>query len=82
MTTPPPPPNTLVFQPMTSFSSGGIQPDSIALADFNGDGKMDTVVSNSLSSTIAVFLNNGDGTFGDPIITPVRSRSSSFAGGS
>jgi hypothetical protein len=72
VTTPPPPPNTLVFQPMTSFSSGGVQPDSIALADFNGDGKMDTVVSNSLSSTIAVFLNNGDGTFGDPIITPVQ----------
>lgn len=70
--TPPPPSNSLVFQQMINFSSGGIQPGSVALADFNGDGKRDIVVSNFMSYTIVVFLNKGDGTFGDPIVTPVQ----------
>ena len=31
--------------------------------DFNGDGKLDLVVTNQYSSTVSVLLGNGDGTF-------------------
>ncbi len=33
------------------------------MGDFNGDGKLDLVVTNSNSNTISVLLGNGDGTF-------------------
>jgi FG-GAP-like repeat/Cep192 domain 4 len=44
-------------------------PTSVAVADFNGDGKTDLVASNAgsaanaFASTVSVFLGNGDGTF-------------------
>jgi VCBS repeat protein/FG-GAP repeat protein len=68
----PPPPNSLAFAPITNMSSGGTMPSSIAVGDFNNDGKLDIVVSNFSSNTIAVFLNNGDGTFGAPIVSQVQ----------
>ena len=47
-------------------------PKSVAVADVNGDGHPDIVITNTTyptcctyeGSTISVFLNNGDGTFG------------------
>jgi hypothetical protein len=65
------PPNSLAFAPITNISSGGSKSGSVVLADFNGDGKLDIAVSNFSSSTISVFLNKGDGTFQDPIVSPV-----------
>jgi hypothetical protein len=41
----------------------GANPDSIATADFNGDGIPDTVVSNDIGLSLTVLLGNGDGTF-------------------
>jgi hypothetical protein len=60
------------FAPQVSYATGattsgpGGGSGSIALADFNGDGKLDIAVSNYASNTIAVFLNKGDGSFGAP----------------
>lgn len=60
------------FASKTDLSSGGVSPNSLALADFNGDGKLDIAVSNFHSNTIAVFLNQGGGVFGAPVITTLQ----------
>ena len=54
------------FQLPLSFplSSSATYPSSLAVADFNGDGSPDLVVTESNSvNTMAVLLNNGSGSF-------------------
>jgi hypothetical protein len=50
------------FQPGQQFSVGD-RPTSVAVGDFNGDGKLDVVTANFDSNTVSVLLGNGDGTF-------------------
>ena len=52
------------FMPAQSFATGR-SPTQVAVADLNGDGKPDLVVTNTASgqSSISVLLGNGDGTF-------------------
>ncbi len=45
------------------FSSGGLTPRFIALGDFNADGKADLAIVNEQSSTVTIFLGNGNGNF-------------------
>src|SRR5260370_24415128 len=58
-----------VFLTANVFSSGGTGTVFVAVADFNGDGKLDYVTANSGNNTIAVALGNGDGTFRAPTST-------------
>jgi len=61
------------FQGQVSYTSGGDNPSALAVADVNGDGKLDVVVANQCGlgnsagcgwpGTIGVLLGNGDGTF-------------------
>jgi hypothetical protein len=51
------------FQAAQSYSSGGRYALIAAVADFNGDGKLDVAVSNDDDQTVGVLLGNGDGTF-------------------
>jgi hypothetical protein len=51
-----------------NYASGGFAPQSVAVADLNGDGKPDVLVSNSSSNNVGVLLGKGDGTFRAPLI--------------
>jgi len=39
-------------------------PNSVIIADFNDDGKLDLAVTNENSNNVSVLLGNGDGSFG------------------
>ena len=41
----------------------GTEPTSVAIADLNGDGRPDLIISNFHSNTVSVLLGRGDGTF-------------------
>ncbi len=41
-------------------------PQSMALGDFNNDGKLDIAIVNSGADSVSILLNNGDGTFSGP----------------
>ncbi len=68
----PQPSGTLTYALGPTLSSGGSNPQSVVVADFNGDGKPDIAVSNEGTNTIAVYLNEGSGNFKGPIITNVQ----------
>src|SRR5207253_1043747 len=50
------------FQAQRRFPVGS-SPESVAIADVNGDGRLDIVTSNRTSNDVSVLLGNGDGTF-------------------
>lgn len=57
-----------VMQAQTSFSTQqtfatGNTPNAATVADFNGDGKQDLAIPNSIDNTISILTGNGDGTF-------------------
>ncbi len=55
-------PQSVSFQAGRNFAAG-FGPRSVAVGDFNGDGKPDLVVANYGDGNVSVLLGNGDGTF-------------------
>ena len=60
------------FQPAVTYETGGAPNYSLVVADVNGDGKLDLIVSSCAASAstcgsaqgvVSVLLGNGDGTF-------------------
>src|SRR5262245_17002873 len=58
---------TLAAQPL-QYVDGTADLTSIAVADFNGDHKLDIVAAGY--SNLSVLLGNGDGTFRPPLLSP------------
>ena len=54
------------FQPFTNYDAGGQTPRSIAVGDFNRDGKQDLITANDqfANNSVSLLLGNGDGSFG------------------
>src|SRR5690348_8382362 len=59
------------FAGQVGLFAGGNNPHGLVSFDLNGDGKLDLIAANAGSSTLAVLLGNGDGTFGPPTSYPV-----------
>ncbi|HWU89685.1 MAG TPA: VCBS repeat-containing protein, partial [Kofleriaceae bacterium] len=51
-------------------TAGSSEPYSVAIGDFDRDGKSDVAIANVRSGTIVVRLGNGDGTFQDEVTYP------------
>jgi hypothetical protein len=66
-----PPTTTVAFVSASGSPIGaGAVPRSIAVGDFNGDGKLDLAVPNSSDNTLTILLGNGDGTFASTLLSP------------
>jgi len=50
--------------------ASGTSAGSIAVGDFNKDGKLDLAITNYNSKAVNILLGNGDGTFQAPIVNP------------
>ena len=68
------------FAPSVNYSTG-LNPYSVAVGDFNGDGKADLAVTNYLTNNVSVLLGNGDGTFGTAVNYGAESNPQSVAVG-
>jgi hypothetical protein len=58
------------FTAAVSDLSVGVEPQTIAIGDFNGDAKADLAIANYGSDTLTVLLGNGDGTFTSATTSP------------
>jgi hypothetical protein len=65
----------------TAVPSGGSFPHSVAVGDFNGDGRADLATPNAGSNNVSVLLGNGSGGFGVPTSFAVGDDPESIATG-
>src|SRR5262245_57020125 len=75
---------SLTFAPAVHYGAGTI-PVSVAVGDFNGDGKPDLATANRDSGSVSVLLGKGDGTFQSAVnygagFSPVRVAVGDFNG--
>jgi hypothetical protein len=67
-----------LFGPRTDYVTGP-SPRSVAIGDFNGDGRPDLVAADFGGNEVSVFLGNGDGTFGPKAEFPTGPNPTSVA---
>jgi len=59
------------FTSAMTLSTGGKAPKGVVIGNFNSDPFLDIAVTNSGSGTVALFINNGNGTFQAPVLSAV-----------
>ena len=67
------PATAAIFRPAVVYPQPVERPDSIAVADFNGDGRDDVAATESFCTFgchVMVFLQAADGTLGEPAVYP------------
>lgn len=57
-----------IFTGPANFTTGGQNPDSVILADFNADGNLDAATSNQDSNNVAALAGDGLGGFATPTL--------------
>src|SRR5438067_9547560 len=70
--------NPVHFAAATNVPAGN-GPYASAVGDFNSDGKQDLAVTNVTTSSVAILLGNGNGSFGVAATFPVGNNPSSIA---
>jgi hypothetical protein len=55
----------------TVFLIGGVNPTSLAVADFDRDGRLDVAVTNFTSNNVTILLGRGDGRFVEAFNIPL-----------
>jgi len=68
------------FLPPVDYAAGAL-PGSMAVGDFNRDGRQDLAAAKDAGNTVAVLLGNGDGTFGTKVEYAIAGMSESIAMG-
>ncbi len=66
-------------QPASSPEFVGLQPSSVAAADFDGDGDVDLAVTNSGAATVTILENAGNANFTQPATSPEGAASGAYA---
>lgn len=72
--------NSPVFSGAPSYAADRT-PNSVAVGEFNGDGKLDLAISNLGSDNVSILLGDGFGGFGPPSNFPVNHQPSAIASG-
>jgi uncharacterized protein (DUF2141 family) len=62
----------------STFATGAA-PQAIAVADLNGDGKLDLIIANSQGASLTILLGNGDGTFTPAAGSPITVGNAPYA---
>ncbi|MBF9142889.1 T9SS type A sorting domain-containing protein [Hymenobacter properus] len=58
------------FGPVSTYNVGTTDPNSVALGDMNGDGRLDIVTVNPSAASVGVLLGQVGGGFGNPTFYP------------
>jgi hypothetical protein len=70
---------TAQLETHASISDSG-EPQSLTVADFNGDGLLDLAIAAHVTGEISVLLGNGDGTFRKPVLYKANGASTVISG--
>jgi hypothetical protein len=73
--------NEAFVKKMTLTTGNGSRPRSLAIVDFNNDGRLDIGIANSGTNNVGIFLGYGNGSFANQLIYSIDYSPWSVVGG-